>query len=171
MRTPQRRQVRNTGAISINPQVQKIILQQKQEVLFMSNLRPTLQTKLTVILWIGVFNLLAVYGYLAIHQLREQVVLELTSKGEALAVAGAIGIQVLAEQHIKNGVALSDGTFLSGPELEAALFDDTLTPLPGSAEAVNRRGYGPDQTVTRFDGTVISRQDYEIGRASCRERV
>lgn len=136
----------------------------------MSNLRPTLQTKLMVILWIGVFNLLAVYGYLAIHQLREQVVLELTSKGEALAVAGAIGIQVLAEQHIKNGVALSDGTFLSGPELEAALFDDTLTPLPGSAEAVNRRGYGPDQTVTRFDGIMISRQDYELKYTSAYDR-
>ena len=118
------------------------------------------RTKLIIWLVISLLISLPFYGFIEYRLSKERVESDLTSKGEAMVMAAAKGLQAIIEDHINNGVMLPSGINVSGKELENLLFDDELILIPESKVLAEKR-YTTNDKIKRFDGTEILMSQYE----------
>ncbi|CAM4461858.1 methyl-accepting chemotaxis protein [Paenibacillus tarimensis] len=105
----------------------------------------------------------SLYGW-SHNQVSKQITGQFMDEGRSYAVALARTLESVTEQDMRNGISLSAGNSISGPQLRDLLFNDSLTPLPENQAITELRKQDAEYAAARqllFDGTEIPLWQYE----------
>ncbi len=99
---------------------------------------------------------------------------QLMDKGSGLAKSMSQSLQAVTEQDIRNGVMLSDGTYVKGEELKRQIFNDELTLIPESEQAAKHRLQANAAEMSAeqalFNGSTAPLWQYELKYTSAYDR-
>jgi methyl-accepting chemotaxis protein len=90
---------------------------------------------------------------------------QLFEKGSTMAVALSKTLQSIAEDDIRDGTLLKNGTKLTGEELKSNLFNDKLQAVAESQKEAEKRSKDPayaDLKQKLFDGRMVPLAQYEL---------
>ncbi|MCI3920605.1 methyl-accepting chemotaxis protein [Paenibacillus sp. TRM 82003] len=113
-------------------------------------------------------TLLVLFGGLFVHRFQEvakPIEAQFMEEGKVLAISMAKSLESITETDLRNGVMLSDGSFIGGAELEKKLFNDELTLMPGSEQEAQKRLADTQYQEAKqpiFDGTSVPLSEYEL---------
>ncbi|PZD97372.1 methyl-accepting chemotaxis protein [Paenibacillus sambharensis] len=105
----------------------------------------------------------SLYGWSYSH-VSKPITDQFMEEGKSFATALAGTIESVTEQDIRNGITLSTGDKISGPQLRELLFDDSLTPLSENEAVAELRQQDPEYAAAKqllFDGSEIPLWQYE----------